>query len=651
MKAAELLAEMTAPGDAPPPSLGARTLFRLAWRTWPFIRPVLKHVITLLAIGALAGIFWLGLALLATDVFMNKVLVGDPIESFQATLLGLGDEYVTTGEADEPNMTPDQRKTVRDRLIVYFGLGALVGLLSLAALPYYSTWVRHRINQNLRVAMIVRAEHLSLKYHSHAQVGDAVFRVYQDSAMIVNLIEGAIVEPLTMLYALCFGLAFIGFFSPHMALGCIVMAVPMIWLTVAFTPRIRRRALANRVANSNLTSRLQQAFAAVKIVKANRAERRVLDRFEADSHRALDAAFFLRLEMVVLSALVMLLGGATLIVAEYVLAGWVVVEAETYLGALTAGFIGFVVWNIGAFSVAREQIEETLGAGYGLVQRWCMLQDLFIGLGRAFYLLDLEPDIVDPPEPVPFPKPLASIAYVDVRFAYEPERRVLDGVDLTAEVGSVTAVVGATGAGKSTLMSLLLRLHDPDAGRILLDGIDLKQLRVDDIRANTAIALQKNVLFAGTVADNIGYAAYGITRADVEAAARVACADEFIRDLDKGYDTELGERGGKLSTGQRQRLSIARAVVRDTPILILDEPTASLDAATEARLLANLGLWGRERFVFLITHRLSTIRNTDRIAFLEDGRIAEFGSHDELMARRGRYREFVEAEILTSVTP
>ena len=260
--------------------------------------------------------------------------------------------------------------------------------------------------------------------------------------------------------------------------------------------RVRRRARANRVANSQLTSRLQQAFSVVKIVKANRAEHRVLERFDRDSHRALDAAFLLRLEMVLLSALVMTIGGAALITTEYVLAGWVVVEAETYLGALVAGYIGFTVWNIGAFNTARGQTNETLGSGYGLVRVWCRAQDLFIGLDRAFHLLDLEPDVVDPVDPRSFPEPLARVAFRDLHFAYQPDKPVLEGVDFSAEAGTVTALLGATGAGKSTLMSLVLRLHDPDTGRVELQGIDLRDLRIDDIRANTAIALQKNILFA-----------------------------------------------------------------------------------------------------------------------------------------------------------
>ncbi len=200
-------------------------------------------------------------------------------------------------------------------------------------------------------------------------------------------------------------------------------------------------------------------------------------------------------------------------------------------------------------------------------------------------------------------------------------------------------------------MSLLLRLYDPDAGTIRVNGTPLVEIRIESLRAGVAIALQQNTLFATTVADNIAYAKADASRLAIEFAAKVACADAFIREMAQGYDTELGERGGKLSTGQRQRLSIARAIVRDTPILILDEPTASLDAETEHAVLRTLSDWGRERIVFVITHRLSTIRNADQISFLADGEIRELGDHASLMSiPDGRYRRYVNAEVEIDVS-
>ena len=268
-----------------------------------------------------------------------------------------------------------------------------------------------------------------------------------------------------------------------------------------------------------------------------------------------------------------------------------------------------------------------------------------VGLDRAFYLLELEPEVVDAEDAAPMPAPIRDVTYDNVHFEYESGKPVLEGVTLEARAGTVTAIVGATGSGKSTLTSMLLRLYDPDEGSVTVNGVDLRAIQMDDLRANVAIALQKNVLFANTVAENIGYATESASREDIEAAATIACAHDFIEKMENGYDTELGERGGKLSTGERQRLTIARAIVRDTPILILDEPTASLDAETEHEVLSGLAEWGRERVLFLVTHRLSTIRNADQIAFIEGGRIVEVGDHDTLMANPdGRYRAFVAAE-------
>ena len=194
-------------------------------------------------------------------------------------------------------------------------------------------------------------------------------------------------------------------------------------------------------------------------------------------------------------------------------------------------------------------------------------------------------------------------------------------------------------------MSLLLRLYDPTGGSVTINDIDIRDFRLDDIRRNHAIAMQKNVLFTGKVTDNVAFGLQDANFDDIKRACEIACADEFIMELNEGYDTNLGERGAKLSAGQRQRLTIARAVIRDTPILILDEPTASLDAKTEHQVLENLAEWGKDRVVFLITHRLSTIRNADNIAFLEGGKVVESGSHDELLnIADGRYRRFVEAE-------
>ncbi|MCY3840888.1 MAG: ABC transporter ATP-binding protein, partial [Gammaproteobacteria bacterium] len=466
----------------------------------------------------------------------------------------------------------------------------------------------------------------------------------QDSATVTAIIDTAILDPINMIWKLALAFFILWLFNPVLGLICILATVPIVLVVAWYTPRLQRLARLAREANSHLTSGIQEAFAAIRVIKANQVEARAMRRFDADSNHALNAALRVRMEMILLWMIVLAIAGAAMYTADYLMAGWTVDEETTWLaGAIT--LVGFAVWNLGAFQQASGRVQEYFDWGRGLINKWSLMQDMAVGLNRAYHLLDVEPEVSDPAHPIRVPTRIREVGYRDVRFAYEAGQRVLGGVYLTARAGTVTALVGATGSGKSTLMSLLLRLYDPATGSVRLNDVDVRDMAIDDLRSQIAIALQQNVLFAATVADNIGYASRHATRSDIEAAARVACADEFIRDMAEGYDTELGERGGKLSTGQRQRLSIARAIVRNTPILILDEPTASLDAETEQRLLANLSDWGRDRIVFLITHRLSTIRNADQIAFLEDGRIGEVGSHDALMAiPDGRYRHFVNAE-------
>ena len=631
--------------DLPP--IRTRRILQLTLKCWPFIRPLIKHLLFLLGASALVSLVLFALGLLGTDMFNNKILVGDKLQPLQAQLLFVDESYVLDDIAGNVNerelLTESQRKTVRTRTMIWgAGLFLVFGPI-IAGLLYYNIWIWQMINQNLRVAMINKAEHLSLKYHSQSRVGDAIFRIYQDSATITSLIQETFVGPAGALYNIALALAFLCFFDPRIALAAVLAVVPMILLTARATRLLRDRALANRVAFSNLTSRLQEIMIALRIVKANKGEARVLERFDRDSHRALDAAYTLRMTIAVLEVAVTAIAALVTIGAEYLMIYWVLGERETFLGTAAVTVIGFAVWNLGAFEDARERLGGALFGATGLVGTWARLQDLFIGLERAFYLLELEADIVDPDQPLDFPLPIESVTWKDVHFAYDPALPVLQGVDLVAQSGTITAIVGGSGAGKSTLVSLLLRLYDPDRGRVHVNGTDLRVLRIDDIRENAAIALQRNVLFAGTVADNIGYAARSPSRADIEAAARVACADGFIRELEDGYDTELGERGGKLSSGQRQRLSLARAIVRNTPILILDEPTAALDAETELQVMQNLRQWGKDKVVFLITHRMGTIRDADRIVFLEHGQPVEIGDHESLLRTDGRYRRFAEA--------
>lgn len=637
------------PVESSAESGSVKEAFKLAWRCWPYYRPQAKHLATFVLINSVLGAFVLGAAFIGTDLIENKIILGEKLEPLQATMLLLDEDFVSSAGAENGQLGLEQRKVVRERVIVLAGVLAVLLLGISVCVWYYMTWIFQRINQDLRVEMLSRVEHLSLRYHSDSKTGDAIYRIYQDSATIVNVLLYMVISPLRVVAWATFGIVVLLLFSPVLGFLLVAAAVPTIMLMRFYIPKIRVAATLSREYNSDLTSRIQETLAAIRVVKASGAETRLMERFQSDSQKALDAAFDMRKYIAYLTVSVAVVGLSFVFIADYFMATWAIRGDSTFLGGSIA-LVGFAVWNLGAFKVATGRGEEVSAQIWELAFYWATVQDLVAGLKRAFFLLDLEPEVVDVESPQAFPEKLKEVRIENIEFGYQPDRMILKGASLSAKTGTVTAIVGATGSGKSTLMSMLLRLYNPDSGAVLVNEVALSQMSAEDVRSNVSIALQQNVLFATSVADNIRYGRSDIDQGQVTAAAQVACADEFVRAMPDGYDTELGERGGKLSTGQRQRISIARAVLRDTPILILDEPTASLDAETERRVMANLGEWGRERVVFIITHRLSTIRNADQIAFLEDGVIKELGSHQQLLAQNGAYAEFVAAELGTDET-
>ena len=618
--------------------------FRLAVRCWPYYRAQAKHLVTFVLINTILGACLLGAGMIGNDLIENKIIMGEQLEPLQATMLLLDSEYVASTGSDETKLSADQRKEVRQRVIVLAGVLAVLLLSISVCVWYYMIWIFQRINQDLRVEMLSRVERLSLRFHSDSKTGDAIYRIYQDSATIVNVLMYMVISPLRVVAWASFGIFVLLLFSPVLGFMVMLAGIPTYALVRYYIPKVREAATLSRECNSDLTSRIQETLAAIRVVKASGAETRLMERFQNDSQKALDAAFDMRKYIAFLTVGVAVIGLSFVFVADYFMAVWAMREEPTYFGGGIA-LVGFAVWNLGAFKVASLRGEEAAAQIWELAFYWCTVQDLVAGLKRAFFLLDLETEVVDIADPQPFPQPLQQVRIENICFGYQPDRQILRGVTLSASSGTVTAIVGATGSGKSTLMSMLLRLYNPDGGAIFINDTELNQMSTQDVRANISIALQQNILFATSVAENIRYGMRDVDKAQVIAAAKVACADGFICSLADGYDTELGERGGKLSTGQRQRISIARAVLRDTPILILDEPTASLDAETERQVMTNLAAWAQSRVVFIITHRLSTIRNADQIAFLEDGVVKELGTHQQLLALQGPYAEFVVAEL------
>ncbi len=584
--------------------------------------------------GIVTGLFTI-------DLLNQSILQAEPLTPFLAGFIGRED--LAAGALE--TLTEAQRQELQ---WTYMVIIVTVGLLTFpftVALPYYNVWIMQQINQDLRLALVERWHQLSLRYHGDHRVGDSVYRIYQDSAQVTAII-GMLVSVVTQVTQYTMTIFFVAALDPILGLMGVTIAIFALGWARWFSPRVRTRSLVARETNSDLTSRIQEVLGAVKVTKAYGREADEQRRFEEDSVVAFNAAHRVRSLVAIVGIIMFTLAAAILLGGEFLMAIWANTGRETF-AAVLIGLIGlsFVRWNLAAFQWAQGEFFKASGQVRGLVRDWTSAQDMAMGLDRVFAILDIEPDVKNAVDPIPMPEFEKEIRFEHVSFAYESARPVLRDVTFTAPASSINAIVGPTGSGKSTLVSLLTRLFDPDTGAVSIDGNDVRALDVESLRANVSIALQENVLFGMSVGDNIRYVVPDATDAQVLEALRVACADDYIAGLPEGLDTMLGDRGGRLSTGQRQRLSIARAVVRDAPILILDEPTAALDAETEHRVLERLAAWGAGRVIFLITHRISTIQRADQILYLDGGEILESGSHDELMQLDdGRYRRFVETE-------
>ena len=595
-------------------------------------------------IQAIIGFFF---GLVLVDLMNQSLLQGEPLAPGVAKWLGLPELSIDAISA----LTNEQRYDLLflwvQLQVILLLLNSVIGVIN----SYYRMWILQRINQDLRVALVERWHQLSLNYHSEHRTGDSIFRIYQDSAMVTNVIE-QLINASRMVINYFIAVFVVSLLSPWVGILAALLVFPALtWAHIAM-PRVRVRSLVYRSATSDVTSNVQEAFSAIKLIKAFGTADRVQEKFERDSITAFNAAYRVRNLIALITIVMFTVAACFMVLGESLMAYWASQDRQTFAHGLIALVgVSFVIWNFASWDWTRGQYRGSANHLRGLLRNWMTAQDIAMGLRRVFDILDIEPDITDRPDAVPLKGFGKEIKFDDVHFRYEHERPVLDGVSLSATPGSVTAIIGPTGSGKSTLMSLLLRLYDPQSGSISIDGRDIREYQISSLRNNIAIALQENLLFGMSVRENIRYVVPNATDEQVDEAIRVAAIDDYVNQLPNGIDTILSDRGGKLSTGQRQRLSIARAIVRNAPVLVLDEPTAALDAATEHRVMSNLLDWVRDttqkegRAIFLITHRISTIRQADNIVYLEDGKIIESGDHDALMdLPEGKYRAFVEAE-------
>ncbi|MDG2332921.1 MAG: ABC transporter ATP-binding protein [Myxococcota bacterium] len=616
--------------------LHLRLILQIGLRCLHLLRPVRRHVLLLFAGFSGLSLLLLPIGLLFVDTLWTRVLQGNPMLEIEAWFFRVPIEAATSSAGFDAEL----RREVAEKLILWSVLLSALLAPPFIGLYYYQIWILQRVNQKLRVDLLSHFQSLSLRFHAEVAVGDAVYRLTQDSAMVTQLVQVLILTPFTAIPQFLYSVVIIGLFAPMLGLVLLGVLVPSLALGWWFSQRMRTRFRSARETNAALTGRIQETLAGIKVIKAYGAEPIEQAAFEGASHRAFATAFQARnLYAVFGMTMFWTFGSFALFITAL---GTIEVMKKTELAATA---LGFTLWNLGLYNYFKARLGGSVESLKDLFRTWGRAQDIAIGLDRVFEVMDHEPEILDDPDAIALSGVQREISFQNVSFRYRTDRPVFEGVNLSAQIGTITAIVGPTGSGKSTLMALLLRLFDPSSGRVEIDGIDLKTIQTASLREHVSIALQENILFGNTIRENIRFAEPDASDSAIQEAARIAAADGFIEDLPGGYDTLLGERGSKLSTGQRQRLSIARAIIKDTPILILDEPTAALDAVTEQRVLQNLAEWGRNRAIFIITHRLSTVRRADQVAFLGGGTLAEIGSHEELMARSdGAYRALVEAE-------
>ena len=524
-----------------------------------------------------------------------------------------------------------ENAAVIDRyFLMFFGLAALMAL-AVGLRFYFVTWIGERVVADIRSAVYDRVIHMNPAFFEITRTGEVLSRLNTDTTLVQTVVGSSASIALRSVVMLAGSSVLLLLTSPRLA-SLMALVIPLVVLPIIVLGRwVRRLSRKSQDSIADFSALAGETLNAIQTVQAFNQDSREAGRFSISVEKAFHIAIrrtWARAAMSV--SIVMLVFGAIVLVL------WTGAK-DVIAGSMTGGELSqFILYAMIAAS--------STGA---LTEVWGDVQRAAGAMERLAELLGAEPEIriVDDPEPFPEP-PRGEIRFEAVGFSYpaRPEARALDDLSFVIEPGETVALVGPSGAGKSTIFQLLLRFYDPQTGTIRIDGVDLARTRPDWLRERLSLVPQDTVLFSANALENIRYGHPDADRSAVEAAARLAHANEFLEALPDGYETHLGERGVRLSGGQRQRIAIARALLKDPPVLLLDEATSSLDAESERQIQAAIEEISENRTTVIIAHRLATVRHADRILVIDQGRLAASGTHRELVDESELYARLAKLQ-------
>jgi ATP-binding cassette subfamily B protein len=474
------------------------------------------------------------------------------------------------------------------------------------------TYTGEKIVVNFRAMLFKQVQRMSLAYHDHHGTSDALYRIQYDAFSIRNIVVSGLSPFVSAGFTLIGMLIVMTYIHWHFTVIAIAIIPILLWLTHISSNLLRDTWGDVKKYESSAMAVIHETLASLRVVKAFGQESKEETRFVKRSNEAIKG----QMKVARLGGGFDFLVGLTISIATALL---------LYLGAT---YVRSGIITLGELIVVMAYLAQVFGPLVTISKNVTSLQSSLSSIERVFTILDYEQEVIEHPDPVHVPAPIDSIEFDRVKFSYNKSKTIINDVSFKIVGGSLIGILGATGAGKSTLINLLMRFYDVDSGRILLNGVNIRRVKIPEYRSLFSIVLQEPILFSTTIRENIAYGKTDASEREIIEAAKDANAHEFICNLEKGYDTEVGERGMQLSGGERQRISIARAFLTNAPILILDEPTSSVDVGTEALIMEALDRLMTGRTTLLITHRLDTLQRCDALIHLSNGQMLEFIDND-----------------------